>query len=215
MALVAIAAIALIAVGISFLKPKSEKEQNAQKIIEDAIRPEILPSQYDLKNGSDFVHLGFGRIYADHFYLDWRINNTYFMAILGYNGEKPDDFMGYMIYAWVKDPQESGAELARDIFNALPDSGWRRAGPAEQGFANTSISCILWNSSSDRIYLEVVRFRYKEPEIIHMPEEELVQDIAKVEYYCITPLNTNPIYNDLKELQEADLLIWGTGTADH
>jgi len=197
-----------IMVGIIYWWPRAEnREQEARKMIENAVRAEYLPSNYYLANGSKYAYLGFGYKYADQFYMNWRINNSYFIALFGYDKNWPYNFMGYIIKVWVKDPQESETELARMIFSSLPDNGWKQAGPEEQPYGNTSIACVLWNSG----YMSVIRFKYEKPEIYRMPEEELVRDIAHVSYYSITSMNTDPVYQHLQELQDAEFQIYGGG----
>jgi len=194
---------------VYFLSRTLNREQEAKEIIEGMVRMEFLPSQYELKNGSEYANIGFGRKYADHLYIDWRINNTYIIAVFGYDIRSPHSFMGYTINIWVKDPQGSGAELAREIFNSLPDSGWKQAGPNEVRNEISNISCVIWDIGSDKAYVKVINSIFKEPENVFIPDKEPVQSLALITYYYITPFNTNPIFDDMAQIQESDLWLWG------
>jgi hypothetical protein len=144
--------------------------------------------------------------------MDWRIGTTYFAAIFGYDKKWPYPLVAYKIIAWVKDPSGSRDELARKLFNSLPDSGWRQAGPSVLSYENTSISCVLWDSGSDKLYVEIVQYVFKEPtHVVYMTNEGPVQGFAIVQYYDITSSMTDPTYFDMKAIQDGNLFLYGGG----
>jgi len=210
-ALIIITAVTLIVVGFVyyFYRPEAE-EQEAKGIIESVVRAEFLPSQYALNNGSRYDFFGFGRDHADHYYIEWRVGTIYLAAIFGHEKQWPNEVMGYKIIAWERDPLESRDELARKLFNSIPDSGWKQAGPVDNMYGNTSISCVLWEADEDKLYVEVVEYKYKEPtHVDYMSDDESVQYYALILYYDITPLMTNPIYRDMRSFQDAELWLYG------
>jgi hypothetical protein len=187
--------------------------------VEKYIREEFLPAEYHIINQSEIENLKyptpFGRRYASHYAANWSTDDAYLRAYIGYD-RVTGDLIGGEIRIYIKDPKLKGRSLAEKFLSHVPEEGWKSAGPKVLGVVKkyeSEISSVIWSEGvifKNKVYLEVISISCLDPDCSCYVSENLFgkyTELGIVIVYLFLP--NNPFYNNLEEIQEGGLLVWG------
>src|SRR2546427_773861 len=120
----------LLTAALQSLRPgTTDQEKSPQDIVKQFIQlnlnEDFWPDTYRVaQENSSLARLGFGRRYANHYGMKWSKENSYFLSFVGYDREKSQRLLGYVLYIYVKATSPRGPDMARRYLRTVPEKGW-------------------------------------------------------------------------------------------